>query len=237
LFNPRVLGVAKRLVPAALFRKLDPFEAAIRDFVASVASSTRSGAAVLDAGAGECRFKPLFRHAQYIGIDFAQGDPTWDYSKVDVIGRLEEMPFPDETFERVLSIVVLEHTPEPAVAIREFKRVLKRGGSVHIIVPHMWEEHQKPFDFFRFTSGGIRYLLETAGFRIKRIDAVGGFFWQLSRRFMGVLSFTQQGWRWVLFPVLAPVFGFILPVCCYYLDSIDREKAYTLGFICEGWKE
>jgi hypothetical protein len=101
----------------------------------------------------------------------------------------------------------------------------------------MWEEHQKPFDFFRFTSGGIRYLLEAAGFRVKRVDAVGGFFWQLSRRLMGVLSFTQQGWRWILFPFLAPVFGFILPVCCYYLDGIDKDKAYTLGFICEGWKE
>jgi SAM-dependent methyltransferase len=231
------MGVAKRLVPTSLFRKLDPFEAAIHDFVESVASNTRSGAAVLDAGAGECRFKPLFRNAEYVGIDFAQGDPSWDYSKVDVIGRLEQMPFSDQTFERVLSIVVLEHTPEPAIAIGEFNRVLKHGGSVHIIVPHMWEEHQKPFDFFRFTSGGIRYLLESAGFRVKRIDAVGGFFWQLSRRLMGVLSFTQQGWRWILFPVLAPVFGFILPVCCYYLDSIDREKAYTLGFICEGWKE
>ena len=34
-----------------------------------------------------------------------------------------------------------------------------------------------------------------------------------------------------------PFFGLILPLCCYYLDGIDHEKAYTLGFICEGWKE
>lgn len=237
MFNPRLMSAAKRLVPTAVFRRLDPFEAAIQDFVQAVAASTRSGSAVLDAGAGECCFKPLFEHARYVGVDFAQGDPAWDYSKLDVIGRLEQMPFPDASFERVLSIVVLEHTPEPAVAIGEFNRVLKPGGSVHIIVPHMWEEHQKPFDFFRFTSGGMQYLLENAGFRVKRIDAVGGFFWQLSRRFMGVLAFTQQGWRWILFPVLAPVFGFILPVCCYYLDGIDHDKAYTLGFICEGWKE
>src|SRR5207302_1732995 len=154
----RLMGVAKRFVPAALFRRLDPFEAAIQDFVAGVAASTRSGAAVLDAGAGECRFRPMFRHAAYVGMDFAQGDAAWDYSRLDVIGRLEEMPFPNETFERLLSIVVLEHTPQPGVAIGEFNRVLKPGGSVHIIVPHMWEEHQKPFDFFRFTSGGIRYL-------------------------------------------------------------------------------
>ena len=36
---------------------------------------------------------------------------------------------------------------------------------------------------------------------------------------------------------LAPVFGLILPLCCYYLDVIDHDKSYTLGFICEGRKE
>ncbi len=179
----------------------------------------------------------MFQHTSYFGIDFAQGDPAWDYSKLDVIGRLEELPFRDGTFDRLLSIVVLEHTPQPGKVIGEVNRVLKPGGSVHMVVPHMWEEHQKPFDFFRYTSSGIRYLMESAGLRVKRVEPVGGFFWQLSRRLMGVLAFTQQGWRWVLFPVFAPVFGLILPLCCYYLDSIDHDRAYTLGFICEGIKE
>jgi SAM-dependent methyltransferase len=231
------MTLARRVIPSGLFRRLDPFETAIRDFVESVALSTRSGALVLDAGAGECRFKPPFTHAAYVGVDFAQGDPTWNYSKLDVVARLEELPFPNDSFDRVLSIVVLEHTPQPGAVIGEFRRVLKPGGSVHMVVPHMWEEHQKPFDFFRFTSSGIRYLMESGGLRVKRVEPVGGFFWQLSRRLMGILGFVQTGWRWILFPVLAPVFGLVLPLCCYYLDGIDHEKAYTLGFICEGWKE
>ena len=106
-----------------------------------------------------------------------------------------------------------------------------------MVVPHMWEEHQRPHDFFRYTSSGIRYLMERAGLKVRRVEPIGGFFWQLSRRLMGVLAFTQKGWRWILFPVLAPLFGFILPLCCYYLDSMDRDRAYTLGFICEGSKE
>jgi hypothetical protein len=114
---------------------------------------------------------------------------------------------------------------------------MKRGGTVHIVVPHMWEEHQRPYDFFRFTSSGIRFLMENSGLRVQRIDPVGGFFWQLGRRLMGVLTFTQRGWRWLLFPFFAPVFGLLLPLCCYYLDSVDRDRAYTLGFICEGHKE
>jgi SAM-dependent methyltransferase len=225
------------VVPRGLYRKLDPFEAAIEDFVRSVAGEIRSGERVLDAGAGESRFKSYFAHTEYMSIDFAQGDKTWNYSGLDVIGRLEALPFANASFDHVLSIVVLEHTPQPARAIEEFQRILRPGGMVHLVVPHMWEEHQRPFDYFRFTSGGIRYLLESSGIRIRKIHPVGGFFWQLGRRLMGVLEFTQQGWRWLLFPVLAPVFGLLLPLCCYYLDALDEDRAYTLGFIAEGWKQ
>ena len=237
MFNSRVLGFLKTLVPLGLYNKLDPFDASIETFVHAVAAEIKPGSRILDAGAGECRFKSLFGHAEYVGIDFAQGDPTWDYSRLNVIGRLEELPFPNASFDHVLSVVVLEHTPQPARVIEEFQRVLRPGGMVHLVVPHMWEEHQKPYDFFRFTSSGIRYLLQTAGIRIRRIHPVGGFFWQLGRRLMGVLAFVQSGWRWLLFPVLAPVFGLILPLCCYYLDTLDQDRAYTLGFIAEGWKQ
>jgi SAM-dependent methyltransferase len=237
LFNPRLVAGAKKLIPSALYQRLDPFEAAIEAFVRGVASEIPEGHRVLDAGAGEGRFKTLFTHANYVGVDFAQGGPSWDYSGLDVMGRLEELPFANASFDHVLSIVVLEHTPQPGRAIAEFQRVLRRGGMVHIVVPHMWEEHQRPYDFFRFTSSGIRYLLESSGIRIRKIHPIGGFFWQLGRRLRGVLAFTQQGWRWLLFPVLAPVFGFVLPLCCYYLDSLDEDRAYTLGFIAEGWKQ
>lgn len=162
------------------------------------------------------------------------GEEIWDYSGLDAMARLEELPFSDTSFDHVISIVVLEHTAEPARVLEEFRRVLRPGGTVHLVVPHMWEEHQRPHDYFRFTSHGIRYLLERAGFRVRRVDPIGGYFWMLGRRLMAVLSFTQAGWRWIFFPVLAPVFGLIIPLCCYSLDALDRDRAYTLGFICEG---
>ena len=118
------MAAAKRMVPSALYERLDPFEAAIQKFVSHVAAETGDGARVLDAGAGECRFKPLFARARYVGVDFAQGDPAWDYSKLDAVARLEALPFPDGVFDHVISIVVLEHTPEPSKVIHEFERPL-----------------------------------------------------------------------------------------------------------------
>ena len=237
MLNSRVSTLAKSLLPQSIVNKLDPFEAGIESFVHRVAVEMAPRSLILDAGAGECRFKPLFNGANYVSVDFGQGDPKWDYSNLDVIGRLEELPFPNGVFDHILSVVVLEHTPEPGKVLGEFRRILKYRGMVHLVVPHMWEEHQRPYDFFRFTSSGIRYLLEGSGFRIRRIHPVGGFFWQLGRRLMGVLGFSQQGWRWLLFPILAPLFGFVLPICCYYLDALDTDRAYTLGYICEAWKE
>jgi len=234
LFSPRFIAAAKRVIPSALVDRLDPFEAAIRNFVDEVGAGTPPGSWVLDAGAGECRFKRFFSRSHYVGIDFAVGDAAWDYSKLDAIGRLEQLPFRDGCFDRVISIVVLEHVAEPGRAIEEFLRVLSSGGTVHLVVPHMWEEHQRPHDYFRFTSSGIRHLMERAGFQVSRVEPVGGYFWLLSRRLMALLSFTQRGWRWILFPFLAPVFGLIVPLCCYYLDHLDADRAYTLGFICEG---
>ncbi len=237
MLNPKVMALAKKAVPSAIYRRLDPFEATIASFVESVAANTPDDHLVLDAGAGESRFRGLFEHTRYVTIDFGLGDRDWDYSGLDIVGRCEELPLADASCDRVLSVVVLEHTPEPARVIEEFHRVLKSGGSVHMVVPHMWEEHQRPFDYFRYTSSGIRYLLEESGFRILEIRPVGGFFWQLGRRLMGVLAFAQKGWRWIFFPLLAPVFGLFLPLCCYYLDVLDRDRAYTLGYVCEGLRE
>src|SRR5215470_13274270 len=94
LFNARLLALLKRLVPRGVYQKLDPFEASVEAFVRGVAAEIKPGKRVLDAGAGECRFKQLFAHTEYIGMDFAQGDPSWDYSRLSVIARLEELPFP-----------------------------------------------------------------------------------------------------------------------------------------------
>src|ERR1700704_5015437 len=89
LFNPRFVAGVKSLIPAGLYSKLDPFEASIETFVRGVAAEIPPGKRVLDAGAGEGRFKSFFQHAEYVGVDFAQGDRSWNYSGLDVIGRLE----------------------------------------------------------------------------------------------------------------------------------------------------
>jgi hypothetical protein len=109
--------------------------------------------------------------------------------------------------------------------------VLKPGGRLLLIVPHEWEVHQSPHDYYRYTRHGVRYLLDRAGFEAVVIEPVGGFFRLLSRRLWNGLQFFPGP----LMPVAALFFApaaLLLP----FLDSLDRERNFTLGYICTASK-
>ena len=57
----------------------------------------------------------------------------------DVIGDARKLPFKDEEFNEVYSRFFLEHLPrkEALVALSEMCRVLKKGGTLEIIVPNI----------------------------------------------------------------------------------------------------
>lgn len=45
------------------------------------------------------------------------------------------LSFPDQCFDRLISVYNLEHLPNPHEAIREWKRVVKKGGVISISIP------------------------------------------------------------------------------------------------------
>ena len=55
------------------------------------------------------------------------------------VASVEEIPFPDDYFDLVVSILSAHHWQEPAKAIREIKRVLKKGGKAIL-----WDIHPNP---------------------------------------------------------------------------------------------
>ena len=59
--------------------------------------------------------------------DHVQGQPV----SADAL----ELPFADETFDRIICSEVLEHIPDDQTAIRELARVLRPGGSIAVTVP------------------------------------------------------------------------------------------------------
>ena len=228
--DPRIMRVAERILPRFLLRRLDPIRAIIDSEIRHLASQTGESQIVLDAGAGEARHRAYFPRGRYVAVDSGTGDPGWDYSRLDVCGNLECLPLLPQSVDAILCIVVLEHTRHPREVLCEFARVLKPGGACILVVPFLWEEHQAPHDYFRFTRYGMETLFGGLPFHLEVLDPMGGFFWVCARRSVSLLSFFQSGWRRLLFPILAPVFGLLLPLLLYSLDGLDHSRHFTLGF-------
>jgi SAM-dependent methyltransferase len=222
--------MVERIIPECILACLDPVQHLIDAEVKLVSDRLLDGQTVLDAGAGEARHKAYFKRGRYIALDAGYGDSAWDYSKLDIRGNLAAIPLRNSSVDCILCMVVLEHTRNPRAVLLEFARVLKSGGTLILVVPFLWEEHQIPHDYFRFTRYGVSSLIEASPFRLDRMNPIGGFFWVCARRSVGFLSFFQGGWRWLIFAVLAPFFGFLLPLILYFMDRFDTVKNYSLGF-------
>lgn len=90
---------------------------------------------------------------QLLSIDIApEGGP-------DVVSDVCYIPFPDNCFDIVCLMEVLEHVYDPPQALIEIYRVLKLGGILIFSVPFVFPLHDRPFDYFRFTKHGIELLL------------------------------------------------------------------------------
>jgi SAM-dependent methyltransferase len=222
---------ARSLLPAPLARYVLHFETAIERAVADFAKALPAGARVLDAGAGEGNHKAYFAAQRYVGLDLAVGDSGWDYSRLDAVGDLVALPFRDAVFAASLNVVTLEHVREPGRVLEELARTLVPGGKLLLIAPHEWEEHQQPHDYYRYTRYGLEYLLSRAGFGALDIRPVGGFFRLLSRRMLNALQFFPG-------PLMLVAAIFFVPpaLALPLLDTLDRRRNFTLGYICYAHK-
>ena len=227
-------AIAYRL-PGPLRRHVLHFESEIERAVDALAGRLGDGARVLDAGAGEGQHRRRFARQRYCGVDLAVGDAGWDYSRLDAVADLMALPFRDGQFDAALNAVTLEHVNEPGRVLREIARVLAPGGTLLVAAPHEWEVHQAPHDYYRYTRYGLAYLLEDAGFEIVEVRAAGGFFRLLARRLLNGLQFFTGGLRWLCFlpaAILLVPAALVLP----FLDFLDRDRNFTLGYVCTATK-
>lgn len=140
----------------------------------SFAESVPSGAMVLDAGAGLSPYRKLFEHACYESADFEQVDK--EYAKSTYVCDLKDIPVEDCRFDFIVFNQVLEHVPDPHAVLSELNRILKPNGTMIYSGPLFYEEHEQPYDFYRYTQFGLRYLFSNTGFVIERLDWLEGYF-------------------------------------------------------------
>lgn len=120
---------------------------------------------VLDVGCGQKPYRALFNCSQYVGLEL--DTPSNRISKrADYFFDGQLIPFENATFDTIIISQVLEHVFEPDAFLKELHRVLRPKGGVLVTVPFVWDEHEQPVDYARYTSFGLKYLLEGHGFTI-----------------------------------------------------------------------
>lgn len=121
--------------------------------------------AVLDVGCGRKPYRDFIPATRYVGVDI-ETPATRALAAADAYYDGRTLPFPDASFDGLLCTQVLEHVFEPEAFVRELARVLRSGGVLVLAVPFAWDEHEQPVDFARYSSFGLRALLERNGFTV-----------------------------------------------------------------------
>lgn len=116
------------------------------------------GELVLDAGCGVSTM-PLYLASEGATVVALDNDVRWlslervaaqfhGLPVVPVLGNIEGLGFPDDTFDRVYCISVLEHidVARQPKAIREMARVLRPGGVLYLTVDYDQEERRSGDD-------------------------------------------------------------------------------------------
>jgi SAM-dependent methyltransferase len=114
------------------------------------------GARVLDAGCGSGRtLQELVDYGTVQGVELdteaAEVARSRGHGEV-LVGRLEELPFPEATFDLITCLDVIEHTPDDRATLAELRRVCRPGGWLLVTVPAyqaLWSFHDEANHHFR----------------------------------------------------------------------------------------
>ena len=99
-----------------------------------------------------------------------------DEARPDIVHDLEcPLPIPDEVYEHVLLINILEHIYDYKQLLSEASRVARRNGTVIIAVPFLYPIHRSPkvHDYRRFTDEALRNECAAVGLSIVQLEALG----------------------------------------------------------------
>jgi SAM-dependent methyltransferase len=136
-------------------------------------------AVVLDAGCGSGRtMEELVDYGDVHGIELdpeaAELARHRGHGEVQV-GRLEELPWEDETFDLIACLDVIEHTADDRVTLRELRRVTKPGGWLLVTVPAyqaLWSLHDEANHHFRrYGRASLRAAAAESGWQLQRMTS------------------------------------------------------------------
>ena len=133
---------------------------------------------IVDYGCGTSPYMHLFQKKakRFLKIDIGRNKNA-DIS----IKENQSLPLKNNSAEVVLSTQVLEHVNNLPLYLSEASRILKKNGFLLLSTHGIWPYHPSPFDYYRFTSIGLRKEVEKYGFRTLKFYSILGSFASISQ--------------------------------------------------------
>ena len=173
-------SLGKTLLPPDWHERLQADRYPINAFVRqNFLPLLKPGVRLLDAGSGRLpeqhlRNELLATGATLETLDFMAGEG------VDHVADVADTMLPDQSYDAILCLQVLEHVTNPQAVCRELYRMSKPGGHVMVSAPQSAWLHNLPYHFFHYTNRGMRQILEEAGFEVLTLEPQGGLFTTLA---------------------------------------------------------
>lgn len=161
------------------------------------------GKVLLDAGAGEQRYKSYCTHLEYIAQDFGEYVPnivknglhkdSWAYTGLNITCDIIDMPLKNESIDVILCTEVFEHLKNPILALKEFSRVMKKDGVLILTAPFCCLTHMAPYFYYNgFSEYWYKEHLEDYGFTIIEFVRNGNFFKYLCQELFRVENMAKR---------------------------------------------
>ena len=134
------------------------------------------GERLLDIGCGRGTLIGMARASGYEAYGIERPSPLSHSLPHIYYQDLPECHFPDQHFQLVILLHVLEHLPDPQATLAEIYRIVKPGGWVSLAVPNYggaqaqasgrhWFHLDLPRHLWHFRRSGLETMLEKTGFR------------------------------------------------------------------------
>jgi SAM-dependent methyltransferase len=203
---------------------------------------------VLDIGGYDfyavIRRDPRVSFTKWVNLEL---DPSRLFGDADgryeaVIGDGCSMEFPDESFDTLVNIQVLEHVMDPLNMVAECSRVLKPGGTGIFLIPQTSALHLVPYHYYNFTKYWIREAMKRAGLEIVELKPLGGRWSTFASHFFlfffqsfGISAFNTREekrnvWFYAFFPFMALYAIIGIPICLLFSfgDLTEEPNNYLV---------
>ena len=177
---------------------------------------------VLDVGCGQKPYSYLFNCDEYIGLEIDTPENRKN-KKADMFYDGRHIPVANSSFDWIVTNEVFEHVFNPDEFLAEIYRVLKPGGGLLMTVPFVWDEHEQPYDYARYSSFGLKFIVEKHGFGVVE-----------QRKTAGDIRIIFQLINAYLYKILLTKKPLINRLCCFLFMSPFNILGEVLHYLLPG---